>query len=330
MTITLKKVLETLITNDANAVVNVIGDGIDALGNENVRVIPSRNYTEYTDSDASVVTVLNSDGTVASASSSNSVDKVFKSIDIDLVRPSALKLYIPRFEYGLYGISADMLDVNAKRFGYDKIDSLTKSGKLADELNKMYKKFYNYRRNQVHAFLSGLATSTLNYQNTVDGDKLCADNRTGHVFDFDNKSTAALSEYEFKVGINAIAGQVDILGNEVGATAPKYLFHSGNLPLANEILKPNEVVNAQYKSAGDFKVVTGGTWACRYTNGTDLNDWVLITEGHKIERLIVAGYEIPQVRIVHEPEEDRILIEMSDWTILKCTDPTHIYAGIVS
>lgn len=330
MAITVSKILLGLITQDATAYVNKIDDAIDGLSNLNVKVVDSENIVEYVDVDGNSITVLNADGTVASGSIANSSDKTYKPVEITIPKPYVKLLKIGRTEFKKFGINPSDLDAPAKRFGLENINAMVKSGALADELKKMYNDFYQWRRNQVHAFLSGLATSTATYQNTADADKLVADNRTGHLYDFDNKGTAGLSESEFKVGLNAVAKQIDARGNEIGAKAPQFLFHAENLTLANEILKPNEVVNAQYKSAGDFKMVNGVKMAGVYKNGSDGNDWVLICEGHKIERLVMTGYETPQVRISHDVINDIILIEMSDRSIMKCTDPTCIYGAIVS
>ncbi len=330
MAITVAKLLKGLITEDATAYINKIDDAIDGLSNINVKVVDVENIVEYIDADANTITVLNADGTVASASVANSSDKTYKTVEFTIPAPYVKQLKIGRTEFKKFGIKPEDLDVNAKRFGISQLNSMVTSGPLAEELQKMYDDFYQFRRNQVHSFLAGLSNSSLAYQKTADGDYLVANSRTGHLNDFDNLGTAALSDTEFKIGLNAVAKQVNARGNEIGAKAPQFLFHTSNLTLANEILKPNEVVNANYRSAGDFKMGSGVKMAGVYNNSTDSNDWILICEGHKIQRYVMKGYETPQIRIAHDVENDIIIIEMSDRTIMKCTSPECLYAAIVA
>lgn len=328
MTITLVKLLEGLIVKDASSELKQINDGIDALSNENVLVSAEDHIVEYVDTDANSITILNSDGTVASGSKANVASRTFKTVEIDMPLPYIKSLYIGRDKYEMFGINPSMLDMNAQRFGIMAANSLVSNGPLAVELKKLYNDFYQFRRNQVHSLLAGLATSTTVYQNTGDADKLVADNRTGHLYDFDNKGTAALSEAEFKVGLNAVAKQIDERGNEFGFHGAKYLFHTSDAVLAQNLINPSGTVNVQYRTVSDL--IPGMKFGGVYNNSTDANDWVLITEGHKIQRIIKAGYETPQVRIVHDTENDRIIIEVSDRTIMKCTCPLGIYGAIVS
>lgn len=330
MTITVAKLLKGLILEDATSYVNRIDDAIDGLSNINTKVVDSENIVEYIDVDANTITVLNADGTVASGSIANSSDKTFKTVEFSIPAPYIKQLKIGRTEFKKFGITAEDLDVNAKRFGIERLNALVSSGALADELKKMYNDFYQFSRNQVHTLLASLSNATATYQKTADGDYLVANSRTGHLYDFDNLGTAGLSETEFKIGLNAIAKQVDARGNEIGSKAPQFLFHTSNLTLANEILKPNEVVNANYRSAGDFKISSGVKFAGVYNNGSDTNDWILLAEGHKIQRYVMAGYETPQVRITHDTLNDIIVIEMSTRSIMKCTSPECIYAGVVA
>ncbi len=332
MAITIAQVIEGLVREDAGAKVNKINDAIDALSYMNQKVTNVANIVKTVDTDANSITILNADGTVASGSIASSSARTYKSVEINMPLPYVKTITIPRYQFEQFGITPQMLDTNASRFGIDKINAMVSSGYLAEELQKLYADFTQFRRNQVHTLLSGLATTTVVYQNTPDSDKLVADSRTGNLYDFDNKATASLSDSEFKVGLNAIAKQIDSRGNEIGAKSPQFLFHTSNLTLANEILKPHETINVNYRSAGDFKggVAPAMKFAGVYNNGSDVNDWIILAEGHKIERYTMKGYESPIVRVYHDVENDVIGIEMSDRTIMTCIEPTCIYGGIVS
>lgn len=328
MAITIKEILVGLITQDATAYVNKIEDAIDGLSNLNVKTVDAKTIVEYIDIDGNSITSLGANGVVAGGSIADASDRVFKTVEITMPEPQVLTLKIGRQLFKKFGITPADLDAPAKRFGLANINSMVKSGALADELKKMYNDFYQNRRNQVHNFLATLATATATHNLTADGDKLVADNRTGNLYDFDNKGTSALSESEFKVALNAMAKQTDARGNEVGAVAPAFLFHTSNLTLANEILKPNEVVNAQYKSAGDFK--QGVKMAGVYNNSTDSNDWVVLGSNAKVERYVLEGYETPKIRIAHDVINDIIILEMSDCSLIKCTSPEGIFGAIVA
>lgn len=332
MTITVSKLLAGLITSDATAYINQIKDGIDALSNQNVIISDVENIVEYIDADANVITILGANGVVPAGAIADSSDKTYKTVEIAIPSAYVKQLKIGRQQFTKFGISPSDLDVSAKRFGFSALNSLVQSGALASELNKMYNDFYQWRRNQVHTFLAGLSNSSLVYQKTADGDYLVADSRTGNLYDFDNKGTASLSESEFKVGLNAIAKQIDARGNEIGVRDAQYLFSTSGVTLPFEILKPSEVVNSAYRSSGDMtgSLPSGVKFAGVYKNSSDVNDWVLICEGHKIERIVMSGYETPQVRIAHDVINDIIVIEMSDRTIVKCTSPECIYGAIVS
>lgn len=327
MAITLLKILEGLVTVDAGSALNTVADGIDALSNEVVIVSDKDHIVEYIDTDANAITILNADGTVASGSIANASSRTFKTVEIDIPLPYVKTLYIGRDKYEMFGVNPSMLNIMGSG-AIQLANQLTQAGPLAVELKKLYNAFYQWRRNQVHSFLAGLATSTTVYQNTPDADKLVADSRTGNLYDFDNKATAALSEAEVKIGLNAIAKQVLCNGNEFGFHTPKYLFSTSDAVLAQNLINPSGTVNANYRTVADLtpSMKFGGV----YNNSTDANDWVMITEGHSIQRIVKKGFEMPQVRIFFDELNDRIGIEMSDRSIMKCTNPCGLYGAIVS
>ena len=326
MAVTLANVFEGVILEDLSAHVNEIKDALDALSNQNIVVTNVTNINRYHRADGNSITVLDAAGTVNASSQASYASGTFTDNSYNIGRPFVKTLYIGRDKYHVFGITPDMLDKPASRFSVDTMSTFT--ARISDEIMKYYKEFRQWRRNQVSTFLDELGASA-NAAVLPLGLQLVADSRVGY-FNFDNKGTAALSESEFKTAINAVAKQFDIDGLEIGAKAPLYLFHASNLTLANEILKPNDVINAQYKSAADFKNGIQGLKMAGVYKTTDTNDWVLICEDHMIKRVVMQGYENFQVRIFHDVQNDRIGIEMSDYSIIACDAPTSIYKAIVS
>ena len=324
MTVTLKQVFEGLITQDLSAVMNEIKDAVDALSNQNIMITEVANINRYHRADANAITTLDAAGTVNASSIASYASGTFTDDTYDLGRPMVKTLYIGRDKYHVFGITPEMLDQPASRFT-GVLPALTM--RLNEEIVKYYKDFKQYRRNQVSTMLDELGASS-DPALLPKGLQLVADSRVGF-WQFDNKFTSALSEAEFELAIDAVAKQTDVDGLEVGAQAPLYLF-SPSLTLANKILKPNEVINAMYKSAADFKNGLNGVKFAGTYKTTDTNDWVAIFENHQIKRVIMKGYENFQVRMFHDVENDRIAIEMSDWSKMAADSPVGIIKGIVS
>lgn len=325
MTVTLKAVFEGLITQDLSAHVNEIKDAVDALSNQKIMTVSVANVNRYHRADANAITTLDAVGTVNASAIASYASGTFTDDTYDIGRPMVKTLYIGRDKYHVFGITPDMLDQPASRFS-NVLPSITV--RLNEEIIKFYKDFKQYRRNQVSTMLDELGASS-DPALLPKGLQLVADSRVGF-WNWDNKMVAALSEAEFKLAINAVAKQTDIDGLEVGSQAPLFLFHASNLTLANEILMPNEVVNAMYKSAGDFKAGMQGFKMAGTYKTVDGNDWVAIFENNEIKRVVMQGYENFQVRIFHDVENDRIGIEMSDWSIMSADSPVGIIKAIVS
>lgn len=330
MTITVKELVQGIVKKDIYSKVYTINDGIDALSNINIEVVDTQNFVEYDETDVGAITILDANGDVNSASIGNANDIVFSQQEFNISRPFVKVFEFGRDKFDEYGINPDMLDTPITTDSAAAINSMMTTGRLGKKLALLYKKFYQRRRDQVHAFLDELGNTSTAYQKTIAGDQLIADNRTGHAYDFDNKGTAALSESEAEIAIDALAKQIDATGVEVGEQAPQFLFHVGSSTLARKILKPDAVINANYRSAADFKNgVSGFKMAGSYTS-TSSKHWVMIGDKHEITRLIYKGYENFKIRVFHDVNNDKIKIEMSDWSILKCTSPVALYKGILS
>ena len=127
------------------------------------------------------------------------------------------------------------------------------------------------------------------------------------------KILLALGEGEFAGGLNAVAKQIDERGNEFGFHGAKYLFHTSDAVLAQNLINPSGTVNVQYRTVSDL--IPGMKFGGIYNNSTDANDWVLITEGHKIQRIIKAGYEI--LDEINDNHIKKLYSIIDDWQILQ-------------
>ena len=319
-TYTIKQVLEKIITEDISNIVYDMSDAIDALGNEKIEVVEAGTISRYHRADASVITVLNSDGTVASASNANYAAGTFASDSYSTGAPYILQLTIGRDKFHAFGIDPDMLDQNASTF--------TASPMLLGEINKLVKRFYNFRREQVKTMLDEMGASADSACLPM-GKQVVANSRTTY-WGFDNQLSSTLTEKSLNDAQDAACVQFDIDGLSVGNPAIRYLLHASKFSLAQQILNPDMVVNAQYKSIADFKGNMTGLKLAGTYNSSSASDWVAIFDNHSIKRICFKGYEQPKARVIYDNVTSQIIIEVADWSLMAIDSPVGIVKAIIS
>lgn len=327
MAITVKDLFERMMTTDLSAKVFEIEDAVDALSNEKVEVVEVNTFSRYTRVDANAATEITAAGDLASGSIASYSSGVWTSNEYNMGRPIRKGITIGEDKFHVFGITPDMLDTSYKMIDEAELSNIY--NKLSVEAIKLYQDFKEERRKQVTTFLDEMGASSDQAVLPL-GLQVAANSRVGF-WNFDNLLSAALSTTEFDNAINGIAVQFDERGNGTGPQQIRYLFHESNFMLAQKILNPNDVLNANYRSAADFKVgglPNGVKFAGNY--GTSGSDWVVIGTKHKIKRLVMKGYEKPKVRIVWDNINNKIYIICSDWTGIVCDSPNGIVKSTVS
>lgn len=328
MAYTAKKVFEKIFVEDLRNHINAVSnqDAVEVLSNEKKVEVETAQFSNLIRVDAKAFTVIDADGTVNASSKANYNSSTFASNEFDLSRPFCKTLTIGRDIFHVYGIEPGMLSNSYTVTSANAGLMSMAVGKLQTELVAYYNALRNYRLNQVKTFLDEMGASSDQAVLPL-GLQLAADSRVGY-WNFDNKLTSGLSDAEFENAINMMAVQFDESGNAIGSQPIRYLIHESSLTLANKILKPNEVVNAQYKSATDFASGLGNSkFAGVY--GTTGSDWIAIGANHQIYRYVMKGYLDGRIRFYEDSINETFNIEISDWSKIVCKSPAGIVKSIV-
>lgn len=320
-TYTTRQVIEKVMSENLSSIMYNMSDAVDALGNEKIEVVEASSISRYHRADTSVITVLNSDGTVASASKASYAAGTFASDVYSTGAPYILQLSIGRDKFHVYGIDGESLDKDYNGMEFSPM--------LKADIDLLVKRFYSFRRDQVCTMLKELGASADSACLPL-GKQVVANSRTTY-WNFDNQLAAALSESSLADAQDAACAQFDADGLPVGNPAIRYLLHATKFTLANQILSPDMVINAQYKSIADFKgPMTGFKMAGSYGDTSAANDWVAIFDNHSIKRICFTGYELPKPRITYDQINKQLILEVADWSLMSIDSPVGVVKAIVS